>query len=383
MVAVNNMKVLLVYPWSHHCRMMNKLSDILNENGIDTDVLCLANYEFITKKVTVISAAILLIEWFISKIRPVRFRSRLRKKYERYLLPLLFKQYDKIDFHAFMDHYLNMMSGCIANGIKFDLCLWGSDVLRATPEDFSRREFGYINCNRIKSIELLQKKVSSVYDERFNAKFSTVYFGNSNYPVIDSLEDVKCEAIAKQMGIFVPEKITVVCGYNGMVTQQHKLMLDEIDMLSNEYKDKIHIVIPMTYGQDEMYKLEIDSIVRKMNVSYKILDYFLSPEQLAVLRHMSTITLNTQTTDAFCGALQESLYCENIVMIADWLEYPPYDKNDVFYIKTKVEDIHTNLSKVLSDFSTYRKLTEGNHKKLRSISSWEGVSEAWIKAYEL
>lgn len=376
------MKVLLVYPWAHHNRMMNKLSEVLNDNGIAADVFCLANCEFITKNRSVLVLIFILLYKMIKGFRPMRFRGRLRNKYERYIFPMLFGKYDKIEFHAFIDHYLNMISGCVANNIKYDLCLWGSDVLRASELDFRRREFGYVNCNRIKSIELLQRKLSSAYEGRFDSKFSTVYFGNSNYSVIDEVTDEDCLRVAQELGLSVHGKINVVCGYNGMATQQHKLMLTEIERLSSEEKDKIHVVIPMTYEKKEDYREEIEQILKSMKVSYVILDNYLSPKQLAVLRHMSSITLNTQTTDAFCGALQESLYCGNVVMIADWLEYPPYDKNGVYYIKSKVEDFHTHLSQILSDYSLYCKKTDGNHEKLSAISSWDGVSLTWVNSYK-
>ena len=88
----------------------------------------------------------------------------------------------------------------------------------------------------------------------------------------------------------------------------------------------------------------------------------------------------TQTTDAFCGALQDHLYCENVVIIADWLDYPEYDNNNVFYIKTSKEDLYNNILYSIEHYEELKEKTQSNKEKLKKLTSWSNVLPAWIEA---
>ena len=153
--------------------------------------------------------------------------------------------------------------------------------------------------------------------------------------------------------------------------------------LSLELKDKIHIVVPMTYSANKNYIESINSYLSSIGVSYKILTTFLSPKQLALLRQVSNIVINAQTTDAFCGALQEFLYCGNIVLIAEWLNYPLYDRNDVFYVKFSRENLTVKLEHIIENKYIYTNRAKDNRMKIYNIVSWNSVIPTWINAYDL
>ena len=376
------MKTLIIYPWMHHSRMVEELARRLSEEGIITDAICINDYELISNSKNI------FLPYFCKIGRRLRRYSEKHKRewysdlFEWHIITLLFRMYDIVDFHAYYNHYYKMINACIKNNIRYDITLWGSDVLRSSKDTFSQMEYGYKNAKHIKGNPNLLERVSIAYNGIYNDKFRETIFGNSNLTNIDSfpLNEFKQE-INELIGN-INNKIIITVGYNGVPEQQHSLIIDSIKQLPLELKEKIHIVVPMTYSANKGYIDSINTYLCSIGVSYKILTSFLSPKQLALLRQVSNIVINAQTTDAFCGALQEFLYCGNIVMIAEWLNYPLYDRNDVFYIKFSREDLVEKLKQIIENYSFYIKRANDNRMKIYDIVSWNNVISMWSEAYD-
>lgn len=377
------MKVLIIYPWIHHSRMIEELTHRLSEKGIIADAICIKDYELICNSKNI------LLPFFCKIGRKLRILSKKYKNerysdiFEWHIVTLLFRMYDVVDFHAYYNHYYKMINACIKNNIRYDITLWGSDVLRSSGDIFPQMEYGYKSANHIKGLPNLLERVSIAYNGIYNDKFREVIFGNSNFTNIDSYPINEFKKEINELIGNVKNKIIITIGYNGVPEQQHSLIIDSIMQLSLELKEKIHIVVPMTYSANKNYIESINSYLSSIGVSYKILTTFLSPKQLALLRQVSDIVINAQTTDAFCGALQEFLYCNNIVMIAEWLNYPLYDRNDVFYIKFSRENLTEKLEHIIENKSIYTIRAKNNRMKIYNIVSWNSVIPTWINAYDL
>ena len=100
---------------------------------------------------------------------------------------------------------------------------------------------------------------------------------------------------------------------------------------------------------------------------------------MASLRKQTDIAINTQTTDAFCAALKEHLYCDNIVIIADWLDYPVYDMNQIYYIKSSKENLTDNIKYAIDNYETLKVKAMENRYKLYRCTSWNAVIEGWYE----
>lgn len=374
------MKVLLCYQHVHHARMVRKLSDLLKENGVENDALCFCNYELIHNSNDLLVTFICSLFRFLNRINSKKIRNICQPIIPHILMRLLLKRYDKIDFQSYWGDNLNWSYTCYTWGIKYDITVWGSEVLRASDESLLMIEDGYKHANAIRAVDKILDRLSSVYQGRYNQKMIKAYFGNSNYDVIDALEKNKSFSLAQKLRIRVPGKLTVTCGYNGVKEQQHLLILDSISGLSQFHKDQIHLVIPMTYELDNEYLLVIKQKLDSIDVSYTILDSFLSTEELASLRKESDIVINAQTTDAFCGAIQDHLYCGCVLIIADWLDYPQYDNNDVYYIKTSRDKMTSDIEFAITNFDSLKEKTNSNVSKLRTLSSWDSVMKMWVYA---
>lgn len=376
------MKLLLVYVWKHHNRMMETLQGLLEEYGMTVDVICIGDYSFTSRTNTFCFRVYNTFYKTIGHIPSARVRSKSYCIFRKWIWTLFFKSYDLIDFNANIYDYELFIKGCENYHIPFDITLWGSDTLRATKEDFIRKEHVFKYCRKIKGIPKLLNVVSKEYGTRYDHKFHVAHFGNTNFPVIDRITEKTMSEWTRNLGISKDNKITVVCGYNRMSTQQHFIMLEALKDLDEKQKKQILVVLPMNYGIIETeYIKKVKEFMSGIGIEYTIIEDFLSAEPLAVLRLKGDIVINAQITDAFCGALMESLYCEKIVMIADWLDYPEYNDNGVYLIKYSKDELKDKLQDVLINFNEYKMKTKGNKERLYQVSSWDNAKHEWYGAY--
>lgn len=375
------MRILIIYRFPHHHVMMKRMASLLSKEGIKADVLCLKTFEFTNNsKAWWGKLGSLFIG--IPKIRPYRLRNILLKLFRKYILPLMVSQYDKIDFQSYYIDLHDLMSHCVKLHIPYDITLWGSDILRVDNDMLSQMKYGFAHCKYIKGIDKLLDKVSDSYSHAYDNKFLIAYFGDAMCDVIDNIDSSTVNKLNQKLFERVKGRIIVTCGYNAMPAQQHEMIIEALNQLSNEQKQKIYIVFPMTYEKSEKYIDKIINLLEKTGIDYLILDRFLSEEELATVRLKTDIVVNTQTTDALAAALVQHLYCGNVLIVGEWLEYKPFDSRDIFYIKTNSENLAKNISEVIDEYPKFKALTLGNHDKLLDIASWDSTIHQWIKAYK-
>ena len=353
----------------------------LKENGIYADVLCIGNYSY--EKASHIQLPKLIEKSinYLSNSKEGLQKRIVRKIVYRYLLSKLFSLYDLIDFHAYYPTYNSLMRTCVKKGRKFDITLWGSDLMRANEERKRLLQYGFDKCRRIKMSENLHDVMQESYGTIYDEKSRIVYFGNSDLPVIDGLKEIETKEIKQKLYGDTAGKKIVVCGYNGISSQNHNEIIKALSTLNEAEKKCIHVVLPMTYGATKEYISSIRRQIERQSVSYTILDTFLESKEVAVIRKTADIVINVQNTDAIAGSLQDHLYCGNVCIFGEWLNYSPYTRNNIYYIKTSMRDIAKHLKDVLHQYEDYHNLCLGNHDKIKSIFSWESTIKNQIAVY--
>ena len=375
------MNILILYPFYNQKGLMHNFSLKLKEYGVYADTICIAN--FYTERNTNIKWPS-YIEYgfkYVYNSREGIVRRVIRKVYRERLIQRLLYLYELVDFHAYYRIYNKYMRTCINKNVKFDITLWGSDIMRANEESKKLLRYGFKHCYRIKLSDnlhdVLQESYGTIYDE----KCRIVYFGNSDLPVIDSLTDSEIEEIKQKLYGDTKGKKIVVCGYNNIPFQNHENMIEALSKLSEEEKKAIHVVLPMTYGGKKKYRNNIRSQIEEQLVSYTLLDTFLDTKEVAVIRKTADIVINVQDTDAIAGSLQDHLYCGNVCIFGEWLNYSPYTNNDIYYIKTSMDGIADHLKDVLHNYEKYQGLISGNHEKIKSLFSWEATIQKQASVY--
>ena len=375
------MNILILYPFYNQRELMHNYSLKLKEHGVYADTICTANYY--TERNT-------NVKWpsYIKYGFKYVFTSEseiLRKVIKiicyKCFIKRILSMYDLVDFHAYYPRYNQHMRTCINKNVKFDITCWGSDLMRATDERKKQLRYGFDNCFRIKLSDNLHDVLLESYGTIYDEKSRIVYFGNSDLPVIDGLKELETKEIKQKLYGDVEGKKIVVCGYNAIPSQNHTEMLEALSTLNETEKKSIHIVLPMTYGATKEYINSIRCQIEGQSVSYTILDTFLESKEVAVIRKTADIVINVQNTDAIAGSLQDHLYCGNVCIFGEWLNYSPYTRNNIYYIKTTMGEIAKHLKEVLHQYEDYHNLCLGNHDKIKSLFSWESTIKNQIAVY--
>ena len=363
--------------------MVERMAASMLDYGVGVDVLCMDNLRMVRNSdLKSGGLTMLLLRFFEAHNTRIVYRV-VRKLFAKQLLKSLMRQYDLMDFHAFAMAYIPYMQYCVQQGKPYDITLWGSDIMRASAESIAAKRYGFAHCRCIKASENLQVVVEEKYPGLFGSKFKTVYWGNNDFEVIDRVR-LSYDDVAAIKESFLPdagEKTIVTLGYNGSKGQNHGEMLAAIDSLPAKLKGNIYLLLPLTYGATEEYLREVEGKVKRLNVLYTIYAQRIPVEDIAKIRLVSDVVVNMQDTDAFSGSLQDHLYCNNLLVIGEWLNYVPLDNNDVYYIKTAITELSSKLEAVLSELPKYKELCLGNHDKMANLTSWKAVLPRWASCY--
>lgn len=376
------MKVLVFYHFYNQRGLLHNYASRLKSRGIDVDVICIDNFEnerycCLWWPITLRKASVLY-----SLLKYERLRNKFRSIINRIVFPLLFKKYDVVDFNAYYGDYNYLLSKCKECGTKTVVSLWGSDLMRANTDQLKKLQYGLEYCDLIKLSENLLLKLVEKYGERYNNKCRISYFGNADIEVIDTFSPEKLVIEKELLFGETGNKTIIACGYNAIQAQNHNDIIDEISLLEPRILENSVFVFPMTYGPSRKYIEEIRQRLESTRIEYRILDSFLSEVELATLRQSVDIVLNIQSTDAMSASLQDHLYCGNVCIIGEWLNYVPYDRNGVFYLKCSKESLHIVLKEVFDNLPDYRAKCEGNKNKIKSLFSWDVVIDNFLNIYK-
>lgn len=373
------MKVLILYPYSNHDRMVEHMVHHLRLNGVNADAFNYIRFTFsksnIIKHSHFLNSLMLLLK---IKNRYLNKLIRLIVGYDKIIIKLS-EKYDIIDFHVFNKVVDRPLKKIYKNKLV-KITIWGSDFYRSNKSRREEQRLIYQKCNKIQLITLDMKRSFLDYYQSFEEKIRVANFGVNMFEDIQSLDNSSFIPLFKTDNR--KNKLMVVCGYNGSKGQQHITIIDALQQISQKHKNEIFLVFPMTYGADCDYIELINDKLIDLSIEYVILQNHLRTVELAKLRLETDLVINIQLTDALSGSLQEHIYAENLLLLGDWLPYSIFDKNDIYYRKTDVENLKSNIEDCVVNIEKYRTCVKGNRDKINSIASWSVAAKNISNIYK-
>ena len=303
----------------------------------------------------------------------------LHRFFDRILLREIFSEYDIIDFHYYSSIYFPLIPLAKSLGKKVKITLWGSDLLRATDEEKTEQVKGYEIADLIQvATPFMSDALCSVFP-KFKYKVCILPFGNQslddfNLHWDDSVDD-------SFLAHYDKNKKMVVCGYNGSSGQRHLEMIKMLNELPNEIQKQIYVVFPMTYGAEPSYVNKVSEALSNNYYSYDVLLNRLDSKQLFDLRRLTDIAINIQITDAFSGSIQEHIFCENVLLVGEWLPYSMLKDAGIFYKITSLDNLSSSFVDVFYNYETYRKKCFNNKMLMYGLTSWAGLKDKWRAMY--
>lgn len=265
---------------------------------------------------------------------------------------------------------------------KLLLVCWGSDILRQKNKNRIIESAIRVSSAILISTEEIKEKFQSLYGTKYDYKIKRAYFGSNG---IETLRLNNCDQHSLGIKYGIDEqKIVISIGYNKAVAQQHLKVLQIINSLLPEEREKIHILLRLTYGDgDGEYLNKIKKSVEQTECTSSIFESYLTDEEIAELTFLTDIFIHAQITDAQSASMCEHIYSGALVINPSWIKYTELEKR-VFYLTystfTDLKGIiQANLVK--KDKSQYCKLLCNNKKKIYEICSWDFKIKDWRSIY--
>lgn len=284
-------------------------------------------------------------------------------------------------------HYLDARKGLLARigsffSKKLLLVCWGSDILRQQNKNRIVESAIRVSSAILISTQEIKEKFRVLYGTEYDYKIKSIYFGSNG---IDTLKRNNYDQHSLSVKYGINEhKIVISIGYNKSVAQQHIKVLQIISSLLPEEKEKIHILLRLTYGDgDSEYINQIKKSVKQTGCTSSFFESYLTDEEVAELTFLTDIFIHAQITDSRSASMCEHLYSGSLVINPSWIKYSDLE-NKVFYL---IFNSFSDLKKIVKDNlikkenSQYRKLLYSNKKTIYEICSWDFAIKTWRKIY--
>ena len=236
---------------------------------------------------------------------------------------------------------------------KLILSYWGSDLLRKSNRELRYTWKGIKRADQITFDNMdLYNKFRTTFSDKFDYKLNVAMFG---LPILDKIKENKeskvKEMIYEEMDLD-SNKLVVAVGYAARPDQQHFKVLEQIQKLPKEYKERIQIVLQLTYPVNKEYTDLLSDYVKKTGCDTKLIFEKMTDSEVADLRIVTDIFINAQTTDAFSGTICENLFSDTLLINAKWLRYAEFEEYPFRFLEFQsFEDIPAMLREAIDNYS--------------------------------
>lgn len=361
------------------------LSDLINDHNIkiglfelrklkpkqkEIDKLDIEDIKLPDKPQPIIILKIFLSKFFyIELFKSFNLRESLRTA-NFYLQCDKFFKYDTYNFHMVNFASLYYLK-FVPKNKRVVLSFWGSDLLSTLDRSKAAVEKAVIRANAItiNTVEL-REIILAKYGRDLYSKIKVAFlFDHADHfnPILEKLSN-KQEIISgfkKAHGIEQDKKIVVI-GHSGHHIDNHLVILTEMAKLEKNFKENICVVLPMTYGcKDQRYLQDIRNFCDKNDLNHRVLNQYLSHDDIINLRIASEIHIRLPKYDSFSLSLCETICSNNIIITGLWLPYGKFKLNGVYHREIEFyEDLNKILKTCLLDFDNEIKQYSNNNKAI-------------------
>lgn len=314
------------------------------------------------------------------------FKRAARIQHLRKIFGPVLNKYDIINFHSISPGMFPFISA-VKPDKKIILSFWGSDLFQIngiknyTSQLKSIRKADIIT---VQSYEM-ELTVLAKFGSELKDKIVRALFG-INDSVFDRLDTIKNAGI--DLSFFkqysMPQnKLRVTICYCGNPICNHLPILDELEKLDKETKDKIHLMVPMTYGNfTKDYLEEIKQKLDYIKITYTLLENFLPYDDVLKMRVHSDIMIMMNKSDALSQSVSEFLYAENLLISAAWLPYSPFRLAKIFMYESDFPELSKTLTHAVKNFESLQSKLERNPEKIKNFTAFSNIWKSWSDLLE-
>lgn len=151
------------------------------------------------------------------------------------------------------------------------------------------------------------KQISSLNIKHSKVRFLT--YGSSITSELIKLKTEEGKSESKLKLGLQTDEIVIAIGYSGKDLHQHIRVIKELGKSKEieSWKDRLLLLLPMTYGRIESYVAEVEKVLIDYNFKYKILTSNLSDKEVARLRNACDIMIQASSFDGLSSSIRETI----------------------------------------------------------------------------
>lgn len=372
-------KVLIIYSISGQVDLIRSTCRALKREGIKVDAIDITTGLFIDNKQ---SNVYLSIFRFFCKF--FRIGRVLATPFLLQGLSKILKDYTILDVHGvFARSTFSVIRKAKGLGKKVKVILWGSDFYRASAEKQERMKKIF---KEVDAIQVATNKMASDFLNKYpflQDKVKTLLYGTEQMDLLQDMIEGKLEAAETMISPKAKGKLIICLGYNATVAQRHEQMLDAINTFSEEIKNKIFILLPLTYGGSQEYINKIKNKADQIGVEYQIYTDLLPIKEMLTVRLKTNVVVNIQDSDAFAASIREHIMARNLLVVGDWLPYNLLEENNIFVKKTSKASLSEDILWAIENFEKedIKNKLQNNQEKIYYLTSWKTLAKQWVNVY--
>ncbi|MBK9097291.1 MAG: glycosyltransferase [bacterium] len=313
-------------------------------------------------------------------------KNSLNYMHSREIFSSILNNYDIINFHSLNLGTLSFIKH-VYRDKKIILSFWGSDLYQTSGLKNYYEQLGAVNkADKIAVLNYeMEKVVLSKFGSELKNKIVHTALGIED-EIFDLMDNYKKEKpdlnFLKKYNI-PDNKIKITVGYCGNMVCNHLLILGELEKIESTLKDKIHLLVPMTYGNyTKEYMQEVVSGLERAKISYTIFKEYLSLDEVAKLRVNSDIMIQMNKSDGFNTSVREALYADNILISAVWLPYSLLRLENIFFYETDFKQLGETVTLVLNSFEQIKNRLFMNPVKAKKLTAFSQNFQPWISMFD-
>lgn len=288
-------------------------------------------------------------------------------------------KYDIVQISFLLGIYAYCVAVIRGMGERLVLMPWGSDVLRANKQQIKKlkelvKQADYVTCGS--HAPRFKKQIVRLLNVP-EKKIVIAGFGTEMIDMISQHPELTSDAAKKNVDL--DGRYVIVCGYNASPHQQHLMVIEAIARIKKLLPKNFILLLPMTYGRNEKYLQKVADKLNILELPYRMLNDYLSNEELLCYRKSADLFIHAQTTDANSGTVAEYLLCDTKVINAAWLSYPQREKYGMPYYTFHTFD---ELDKViLTAIAAPFSIIPIELMNDIALEGWNHIGEQWVDFY--
>lgn len=320
--------------------------------------------------------------------KALQYCKRLALKEYIYQTQIKPKKYDVLHFHFCTRVNLEYLY-FIKNDSKVVCSFWGSDLWRAS----NRRDNYYVSkaLENAKVITVQTPEMAlalkAKYGIHLSEKVKDLRFtiSTSIYEAINVYRnDTEALNEFKQKHQFHAEKHLVVLGHNAHKENNHIQMIEALQLLPVNYKNKIIFILHLSYGRKEAYIEALGKVIEQASdLEFRILNEFMNPEETSKFRLVTDVMIHAPISDALSGTMTEVLYAGNKVIAGGWLPFGMLRRNKIQYEEfERFENLPLKLVEILENSESEVFKNQDNKKHIEDFLFPDRTSMEWIELFK-